>query len=112
MALISNDEFRAWVGHANLPDAVVGVVVAEAEASLLADLGLTDTSEIEANTQALAVATGEELRRAQRFLARKNSPEGIAGGGEYGIAVPIRDPDSQVSIWRLMELLDIGIPVA
>ena len=55
---------------------------------------------------------GEETRRAQRLLSRRNSPEGIAGlGGDFGVMqVPARDPDSSISIWRLKAIL--GLPEA
>jgi hypothetical protein len=84
----------------------------EAEAGIVADLGVGVT-EIQSVAEAEAIAVGEELRRASRLLARRNSPEAIAGAGEMGVvAIPVRDPDSARSIWAIQALLGSRFAVA
>jgi len=113
--LVTVDQFREWAGvsSGSVSDEIIQVCLDDAEAGLLADLGLVDTSTIEAFPAAVAVAFPDLLRRAQRGLARRNSPESMMGSGELGFfPVPARDPDSAQSVWRLMQILGIGIPIA
>ena len=106
--LVTVEEFQLWSGASNIPDSLIQSCLDEAEASLLADLGIT-VADIRADPEATGVAYNEEMRRAQRFLARRNSPEGLAGAGDLGlIQIPTRDPDSQYAIWRIAALL--GLP--
>lgn len=115
MSLVTVAEFRIWAG-ANLPSSVPDVLVQEcldeAEAGIVADIGAT-VAGIQANPQALDVALGEEKRRANRLLARRNSPEGIAGAGADGIiAIPVRDADSQRAVWAIRSHLAVPEGVA
>jgi hypothetical protein len=89
-------EFRAWSGvGANVPDDVIEGVIAEAAAGIVADVG-EPLSVIVADEAAAAILHGEVLRRTNRLLARKNSPESVVGAGSEGVfAIPSRDPDSQ-----------------
>ena len=112
--LVTVSDFRTWAGASNVsaPDTVVQQCLDEAEASILADLYVT-IDEILSLADATVTARGEELRRAQRLLARRNSPEGIAGAGELGwVAVPSRDPDSSWAVTRLRQQLNVPEGIA
>jgi len=93
--LVTVPQFREWTGaaSANVSDTLIAACLDEAEAGICADLGLT-VAEINAVDQAHDLAAGEELRRASRLLARRNSPESVVGSGEAAFIVPSRDPDS------------------
>ena len=68
---------------------------------------------IQGHPLALDVAVGEEKRRANRLLARRNSPEGIAGAGVDGIiSIPTRDADSQRAVWAIRSHLAVPEGVA
>jgi hypothetical protein len=97
--LVSVSEFRQWAGiGSNVPDDVIEGVLAEAESGIAADVGEPITA-IVADESAAAIAHGEMLRRTNRLLARKNSPEAVASAGSEGvIAIPSRDPDSQRAV--------------
>lgn len=116
MSLVTVEEFRVWAG-ANLPASVADVLIQEcldeAESGIVADTGST-VADIQANALALDVALGEEKRRANRLLARRNSPEGIAGAGADGliINIPTRDADSQRAVWAIRSHLAVPEGVA
>lgn len=104
-------ELKDWTGATNVSDTILQACLDEAEVSLRTDVGIApdDDDPIQSTLDALHVAHGETLRRAQRNLARRNSPEGISGLGDLGaFRVPVRDPDSAVSVLRLREIL--GFP--
>jgi hypothetical protein len=111
--LISVANFREWTGAASgtVSDALIQACLDEAEAGLLADLGL-QISDIQAVDQAHDLASGEELRRASRLLARRNSPEAISGAGEAVFAVPSRDPDSARTLSAIRAVLVIPEAIA
>lgn len=110
--LVSVPEFKVWSGAGMVPDMLIQACLDEAEASIVADLG-APIPVIRTVPEAESVAYNETLRRAQRFLARRNSPEGLAGAGDLGfIQIPTRDPDSQYAIWRLQALLAIPEGIA
>jgi len=112
-SLATVEDLRTWATAPAVPDAVLSGCLDDAESSLLADLGLDDTTEILADPRAMPVARGETLRRGQRFLARRNSPEGIAGTGDFGgLAISFRDPDSVAALDRLRQLLMIPYGIA
>ena len=104
--LVEVDDFREWAGvGAQVSDDVIAATLDEAEAAIAWDVGETIAT-IVGNPDASAIAYGEELRRANRLLSRKNSPEGIAGVGSEGIiTLPSRDPDSQRAIWGIQSVL-------
>ena len=103
-ALVTWDELAEWANAPAVPESILQSCVDEAEASLLADVDVRVT-EITKNKAALAVAHGEVLRRGQRLLGRRNSPEGQIGVGEFGVAIPIRDPDSVNAVNALRNIL-------
>jgi hypothetical protein len=107
-------EFRAWAGAGSnsVTDTLVQGCLAEAVAGLAADLG-EDPARVAAHPAAAAIAHGEILRRAARLLARRNSPESIAGAGELGpITIPSRDPDSARAVFAIQALLGTPMGVA
>ena len=108
--LVSVDEFRQWAGISptSASDDVLAATLDEAEAGLAADVGDT-LAAIMADQDAVAIGSGEVLRRANRLLARRNSPESVLGAGVDGIlvTVPARDPDSQRSVWSIQAILDV-----
>lgn len=111
--LVGEEEFRAWAG-ANVPATVPGSLVAacleEAEAALVADVGCSTVNDITSHPDAARIAYGDMLRRTSNLLARRNSPEGIAGVGDDGmITVPSGDPGSPAAVRRIRRYL--GIPV-
>lgn len=115
MSVVSVPEFRAWAG-ANVPasvsDELVQMCLDEAEAGMLADIGAT-LGEVTLHPHAINIAKGDETRRASRLLARRNSPEGIAGAGAEGvISIPARDPDSAASVRQIRALLMVPEGVA
>lgn len=116
MTYATRDELREWLGTNAVSTTLLDICLDEAESSLRADLGVVvgpDPDPILADAEALTIARGEVLRRAQRNLARRNSPEGISGLGDLGaFRVPVRDPDSQVSMNRLRAILVLGFGVA
>ena len=84
--LVSVADFRQWAGTnipASVPDDLILDCLDEAEAGILAETGATIAA-IQVNTLAVAEMVGEQKRRANRLLARRNSPEGIAGAGSEG----------------------------
>lgn len=108
------DEFRAWsgAGTASVPDSLIQACLDEAVSGLVADLGV-DPALVAADPAAAAIAHGEILRRASRLLARRNSPEALAGMGELGaVTIPSRDPDSTRAVWAIKSLLVIPEGVA
>ena len=111
--LVSVAEFRSYAGAAasTVPDSLVQGCLDEAEAGLTADLGIAIT-EITPSVQATSLARGEELRRASRLLARRNSPESISGQGEAVFTVPSRDPDSARTIWAIKSALTLHEGIA
>ena len=107
--LVSVPDFRSWSG-ANLPASVADTLITdcldEAESGVVAEVGVTDITAIQVNAAATAIARGDVFRRASRLLARRNSPEGIAGaGGEGVIGIPSRDPDSAGSVRSIKALM-------
>ena len=111
--LVSIAQFREWAGAATatVSDALIQACLDEAEAGLTADLGLQVT-DLMAVDQAHDLAAGEELRRASRLLARRNSPEAISGFGEAAFAVPSRDPDSARTLSSIRAVLVIPEAIA
>lgn len=107
--LVDVPQFRSWAGAAvsTVPDDLIAGCIDEAEAGLGADLALVDFTTITTNPAALPLAEGETLRRASRLLARRNSPEAIAGFGEAAITIPVRDPDSYRTIRALFTVLNL-----
>ncbi len=103
------DDFRLWAGAASttVPDNLVQQCLDEAEAGLVSDVGVLTVEEIIAGSAAaVAIAKGDEQRRAANLLARRNSPEGFAGAGEDGyIPVPAGDPGSAQAVRRIRRLL-------
>lgn len=93
--LVTVATFRAWAGAGlnTVSDELIGLTLAESEAGLQADLG-TDIAVIQVSDVAVALATGEVLRRTARLLARRNSPESVSGFGDLALITPSRDPDS------------------
>lgn len=113
--LVDVPAFRLWAG-ANIPASVPGELIQtcldEAESGLSTETGAT-IALIQTSPPATAIAVGDELRRASRLLARRNSPEGIAGAGADGvIAIPSRDPDSSASVRQIRSILLIPEAVA
>jgi len=106
--LVQVDEFRQWAGvsETSASDQVIEQTIAEAEAGLAADVG-EPLSDIMTVPEASAIGHGEVLRRANRLIARRNSPESVLGAGVDGIAVtvPARDPDSQRAVWSIQSVL-------
>lgn len=100
-------DFRAWSGAnlpATVPDALIQGVLDEAAAAVASEVGVAEA--VLWSGPAAPIATGEVLRRASRLLARRNSPEGIAGVGEMGmVTVPARDVDSQRAVWQMQAIL-------
>lgn len=111
--LVDVSTFREWAGISDaVSDVVLALTLDEAEAAIAADVG-EPLQAIIANAAAANVARGEELRRANRLLARKNSPEALAGAGaETVITIPSRDPDSQRSVWTIQSILGTPAGVA
>lgn len=107
--LVTVSQIRAYsgatIGH--LPDDVVQECLDEAEAGLAADVR-KPLDIIAAHPQASAVAVGDIKRRTANLLARRNSPEGVAGVGDTGIIpVPADDPGTSRAVLRIRRLLDI-----
>lgn len=111
--LVTIAQFRAWSGAATstVPDSLIQQVLNEAEAGITVDID-SPIGEVLGNPAAHALASGEELRRASRLLARRNSPEGVAGMGDLGFTVPVRDPDSFRTVSAIRTLLGISEVVA
>jgi len=111
--LVNVQQFRDWAGAAvsTVSDPLIQACLDEAEAGLCADLGL-QVPDLQAVDQAHDLAVGEELRRASRLLARRNSPEAISGFGEAAFAVPSRDPDSARTLSAILATLVIPPAVA
>jgi hypothetical protein len=111
--LATIDELRDWANAPSVPDEILQDCLDAGEASLIADLGLRDTTDIVASIPATSIAHSEVLRRSQRALGRRNSPEGVAGIGEMGsITLPIRDPDSVTAMQQIQEILRIPFGIA
>lgn len=104
--LVEVADFRSWAGAAasTVPDELIQGVLDESEAGLLADLGV-GLELVQAEPDAIPLASGEVLRRSSRLLARRNSPEAISGFGDVAIAIPVRDPDSYRTIRALYSIL-------
>jgi hypothetical protein len=116
MTLVSVADFRAWSGAnipASVPDALIQDCLDEAEAGIAAETG-AKIEDIGAHLLARAEAVGEEKRRANRLLARRNSPEGVAGAGSDGLiyTIPVRDADSQRAVWHIQAHLLVPEGVA
>lgn len=116
MSVVTVADFRSWAGAnlpASVPDALIQECLDEAESGIAADTGAT-VDAIESEPLALDVLRGEEKRRANRLLARRNSPEGIAGAGTDGLAyqIPVRDADSQRAVWTIRSHLAVPEGVA
>jgi hypothetical protein len=111
-AIPTTADFRTYAGvGTGTSDRLVQDALDEALTSLGADVG--KPYEDLFSSPAAAIARGEALRRANRLLARKNSPEAVAGAGADGIiAIPSRDPDSQRAVDSIIRLLGIDWPVA
>ena len=111
--LVSVAEFRTWSGAAtaSIPDSLIQDCLDEAEAGMLADVG-TGMDDIQADSGAVTLARGEELRRASRLMARRNSPEGFSGYGDIAIQVASRDPDSYRTIAAIRSILVVPEGVA
>jgi hypothetical protein len=113
-ALVGIESYRMWAGAnlpASTPDQVIDDALNEAESQLAAEVG-ADVDAIATDSKAVAVGRGDVLRRASRLLARRNSPEGIAGAGAEGlISVSPRDPDSAncVRVIRSILLVPEGV---
>ena len=106
-------EFRLWSGSstATVPDALVQMCLDEAEAGIAADLSVP-IPDIQLDPEALALAKGEEMRRASRLLARRNSPEAVSGVGDALFTIPSRDPDSARTLQAIRALLLIPEGIA
>lgn len=104
--LVSIAQFRAWAGAASstVPDALIQQCLDEAEAGMCADLGVA-VDDLTVSDAAASLATGEELRRSSRLLARRNSPEALSGQGDFAIIVPSRDPDSARTLQAIRSVL-------
>jgi len=111
--LVTVADFRLWSGAAtaSVPDELVQSCLDEAEAGLVADLGVPVT-DIVAVPEAEALGFGEEMRRASRLLARRNSPEAVSGFGDAFITIPSRDPDSARTIFSMRAILEIPEGIA
>jgi len=113
--LVSVPDFRVWAGAntpASISDDLIQTSLEEAESGIAAETGAT-IIDIQANASATAIARGDEMRRASRLLARRNSPEGIAGAGSEGvISIPSRDPDSAASVRQIRAILLVPEGVA
>jgi hypothetical protein len=110
MMLATVEVFRSWAGAAaaSVPTGLVQQCLAEAESALAADVG-APVHVIAAHPDAVVIAVGDVLRRAANLLARRNSPEGVAGVGDLGyIQVPANDPGSFHAVRRIRRHL--GIP--
>ena len=109
--LVTVEEFRDWSGAAtaSVPDELVQQCLDEAEAGIVADTGILTIDEVIVVIEAGVIARGDEMRRAANLLARRNSPEGIAGAGDDGIiAVPAGDPGSPAATRRIRRILGIA----
>ena len=113
--LVSVAEFRAWAGTnvpAQVPDALIAECLDEAEAGIVSEAG-SPIDLIAAHPLAGAEATGEEKRRAQNLLAKRNSPEGVAGMGVEGyISIPAIPVGGQRVIWHIRQHLQVDEGVA
>ena len=74
MSLVTLEELKVWTGAVNVPDSILQSTLDEAESAILSEVGAPIT-EVEANSDARAIFYGEELRRAQRLLARRNATQ-------------------------------------
>ena len=113
--LVTIPEFRAWAGATStVPDELVQGCLDEAEAGLVADVGVATVEAIVAGSAAaVAIARGDEMRRAANLHARRSSPEGFAGSGEDGvIPIPAGDPGSPAAVRRIRRLLGMQPVVA
>ena len=109
--LVTVEEFRLQygAGTASTSDELIQQCLDEAEAGIVADVGVGSIYDIVANQDVKAIARGDELRRAANFLARRNSPEGIAGAGDDGfLTVPAGDPSSPQAVRRIRRMLGIA----
>lgn len=104
--LASISDFRAFAGAAvsTVPDTLIQAVLDEAEAAIEVEVALP-VDEILTSQSARNLAYGEELRRASRLLARRNSPEAISGFGDLAFQVPVRDPDSFRTVSAIRSIL-------
>jgi hypothetical protein len=106
--LVTVQQFREWAGAnvpQTVPDSLIDQILNESESAIAQETQQPLTA-IQGNPAALAIATGEELRRASRLLSRRNSPEGVAGMGESGlISISSRDPDSGNAIRQIRSIL-------
>lgn len=111
MAMVTVEDFRGWAGaaYSTVPDGLAAACLDEAEAALWSDVGCDLPMDLTSSPQAAAIARGDVLRRAANILARRNSPEGVAGVGDMGIiTVPSGDPGSPAAVRRLRRIL--GMP--
>lgn len=111
--LVDVDDFRRWAGAAvaSVPDELVQACLDEAEAALAAEVQTTIAA-VAADPAAAAIGTGDVYRRAARLLARRNSPEGIAGTAEFQVTIPVRDPDSARAVAEIRNILAVPIVIA
>jgi hypothetical protein len=112
--LIDIPTFRAWAGAGadSVPDVLVQLCLDEAESALVADVR-APVATITADPDAAVIARGDVLRRTANLLARRNSPEGVAGVGDDGlITVPSGDPGSPAAVRRIQRILRIERVVA
>lgn len=110
--LVTVDEMREYASiGTGTTDATIQAALDEAEAALVADVGVPSVGAIGIDPAASAIARGDEMRRAAHLLSRRNSPEGIAGAGDDGIiTVPAVNPGSANSVQQIKMLL--GLPLA
>ena len=121
-SLVTVEAYRQWAGAstATVPDGVIQASLDEAENGMLIDVGITMSVLWEqggvpcspGSVSATSLATGEVMRRASRLLARRNSPEGVAGYGDVVIGISSRDPDSARTIQALRSALLVNEGIA
>jgi hypothetical protein len=113
--LVDITSYRTWAGASvgSVPDSLIQQSLDEAESGLVADVGCGTVDAIVVNLDANAVAVGEVQRRTNNLLAKRNSPEGVAGVGDMGvISIPSTPAGSMASVRQIKQHLGIPLVVA
>ena len=112
--LVSITDYRVWMGPslpATTPDSVVQMCLDSSEAGLVADVGAVIDAII-TNLEANALARKDIMLRTSNELAKRNSPEGVAGVGEEGfISIPATPAGSISTVRQIKRHLRIPVVV-
>lgn len=113
--LVTLAEYRMWMGPAlpsTTPDSIIQDALDSAEAGLVADVGCQAIDAIITNLDANVIAREDIMLRTSNKLAKRNSPEGVAGVGEEGfITIPATPNGSQVNVRQIKKHLRISVVV-